>query len=370
MCRCRPLPSVEDMTSPTPPTVLPTASSRRSAWPDVAKGLCILLVVLWHVVTKHYQQVDWHTSVPVSAALGTFGELLLPLRMPLFFTISGMFAVGALSRPWPHLIRTRIGGFAVLYAGWLVVHTAVMWFTPAFGTAHARTAGQVVEELTITPTNPWYLYALAAYFMVARLARRVPTTWLLGAALVLSVVAAAHLLPVPGNRGQVFQNLFFFVAGLRLRHVVAAHARTATPLRLAVLAVAFAAATTSMTALGAQRWPGAWPLVSVVAVAFGVAMAVCIVHLRRTSTVLGSLGRRTLPVYVLHLPLLAVVDRLLDGPLRVLEPHVPLLALTEPLLLTALLVVVSLSVQRVLARMGMGRLFRVPAPSPSRLVVG
>jgi hypothetical protein len=26
---------------------------------DVAKRVCIILVVLWHVVTKHVQHIDW-----------------------------------------------------------------------------------------------------------------------------------------------------------------------------------------------------------------------------------------------------------------------------------------------------------------------
>jgi uncharacterized membrane protein YcfT len=357
--------SVDDMTSASPAAT----PHPRSLWPDVAKGMCILLVVLWHVVTKHYQQVDWDVSVPVSAAWGTLGEQLLPLRMPLFFTISGMFALGALGRSWPQLVRTRIGAFAALYAVWVVIHTAVMWFTPDFDTARARGAGALVVQLTVTPTNLWYLYALAVYFFVARLTRRVPTGWLLGAAFVLSAVAAAHLLPVPSNRGQVYQNLFFFLAGLRLRHVVERHARTTTCTRLAIAAGAYVAASAAMTALGAERWVGLWPVVSILAVGFGVSLAASTARLRRTSALLGALGRRTLPVYVVHLPLLALVDRLLDGPLDMLEPHGLALALVEPLLLTALLVALSLALHRVLVRLGLGRLFTVPRPTPRRVVV-
>lgn len=350
-------------------TPLADTAHPRSRWPDVAKGMCILLVVLWHVVTKHYQQVDWDVPVPTSAAWGTFGEQLLPLRMPLFFTISGMFAVGALGRSWPQLLRTRIGAFAGLYAVWVVIHTAVMWFTPDFDTARARGFGALSEQLTVTPTNLWYLYALAVYFAIARLTRHVPTAWLLCASFVLSAVAAAHLLPVPSNRGQVYQNLFFFLAGLRLRHVVERHARTTTLRRLAIAAVAYAVGSSAMTALGAERWIGAWPVVSILAVGFGISLAVSIVRLRRTSSLLGALGRRTLPVYVIHLPLLAVVDRLVDGPLDVLEPRGLPLALVEPLLLTALLVALSLALHRVLVRLGLGRLFIVPRPAPRRVAV-
>ncbi|AWB92610.1 acyltransferase family protein [Aeromicrobium chenweiae] len=339
----------------------------RETWPDVAKGVCILLVVLWHVVAKHYQQVDWDTSLPVSGAWGTLGEQLLTLRMPLFFTVSGLFAVSAVGRPWRVLARTRVAKFGYLYVVWLLIHTAVLTQAPSFDTARARGVGELVEELTISPTNLWYLLALALYFVVARVTRRVPTAWLLAAAFLLSAVAAAHLVPVPGNRGQVLQNLAFFLAGLRLRPAIEAYARTTTTPRAGLAALAYAVALGLMALLGAQRWFGVWPLVSVLATACGVAAAVLASrHLPRTTRALGGLGTRTLPIYVMHLPLLAVLDRLLDGPLRALEPRVTVLAVVEPALLTAVLVGVCLLLHRVLLRAHLTALFALPSRRGSR----
>ena len=340
-----------------------TSSRSRETWPDVAKGVCILLVVLWHVVTKHYQSVDWDTTVPISGAWGTLGEQLLTLRMPLFFTVSGLFAVGAVSRPWRVVGRTRIARFAYLYALWLGIHTVVLSLNPSFDTARARDVGDVVAELTISPTNLWYLLALALYFVVARSTRRVPTTWLLGAALLLSAVAAAHLVPVPGNRGQVMQNLVFFLAGLRLRPWLEAYARTATPRRAILAALAYATGLVGMALLGAQQWFGVWPVVSVLATSSGIATAVVVSrHLARTTRVLSGLGGRTLPIYVMHLPLLAVLDRLLDGPLRAIEPRTAAWAIVEPPLLTALLVVACLLLHRLLLRARLTALFTLPTP--------
>lgn len=340
-----------------------TASRPRETWPDVAKGVCILLVVLWHVVTKHYQSVEWDTSLPVSGVWGTAGEQLLTLRMPLFFTVSGLFAVSAVGRPWRVLARTRIARFAYLYVLWLLIHTAVLSLNPAFDTARARDLVDLVAELTISPTNLWYLLALAVYFVVARSTRRVPTTWLLGAAFLLSAVAAAHLLPVPGNRGQVLQNLLFFLAGLRLRPALQTYARTTTPVRTALATLAYAAGLGVMALLGAQRWFGVWPVVSVLATSFGVATAVLVSrHLTRTTRLLSGLGGRTLPIYVMHLPLLAVLDRLLDGPWQVIEPRTTALAVVEPALLTAVLVATCLVLHRLLVRARLTALFTLPSP--------
>jgi uncharacterized membrane protein YcfT len=341
-----------------------TPAQHREKWPDVAKGVCIILVVLWHVVTKHYQRVDWDTPLPFSAAWGALGEQLLPLRMPLFFTISGVFATGAVNRPWPTLIRTRIGKFACLYAVWLVIHTAVMWFTPGFDTAHARGPLELVEQLTITPTNLWYLYALALYFLIARLTTGVPTGWLLAGAFVLSAVAAAHLLPVPSNRGQAYQNALFFLAGLRLRPAITTYVAKVSRRNLLCAATAYATGLAAMALLGAQQWLGVWPAVSVLATWLGVTAAVLLSRsLPRPTRVLSRLGVRTLPIYVIHLPLLAVLDRLLRGPLAILEPRTPTLAAIEPVLLTALLIGACLVLHRALRSCGLRRLFE---PFPPR----
>ena len=189
----------------------------RTQWADVAKGICILLVVLWHVVVKHYLQIDWHLRAPIPGAWGALGEQLLPLRMPLFFTISGMFAVGAVGRPWRVLGRSKLAKFGYLYAVWLLIHTAVLALAPDFKTDRAHGPLELLEQLTITPSNLWYLYALALYFAVAKAVRRVPPALVLAVALALSTIAAAGLLATPGNRAGVYQNLVFFLAGLYFR---------------------------------------------------------------------------------------------------------------------------------------------------------
>ena len=342
----------------------------RKTWPDVAKGGCIILVVLWHVITKHYLSVDWNTGLPIPAAWGSLGEQLLPLRMPLFFTISGMFAAGAVQRPWSVVVSPRVARFAYLYALWLLIHTVIMWFTPDFDTAAARTPLKIIEYLTITPTNLWYLYALALYFVIAKVTRQVPMYALLPAAFLLSAVAAAHLLPEPSNRGQVYQNLVFFLAGLYLRSRIEQLADSADGRRLIGFTAAYVVALLAMAAVHAQTWFGVWPLVSVVAIGFGVTAAAWVPRWPRIAAPLATLGRSTLPIYVMHLPLLAILDRLLRGPLGKVEPKVPLLVAVEPILLVAFLVMLCLWLHNGLRKVGAVWLFELPrrAPKPAGLM--
>ncbi|MBO1753130.1 acyltransferase family protein [Actinotalea sp. BY-33] len=337
-----------------------TGARGRELWPDVAKGLCIVLVVLWHVVTKHYRDVGWEAGL-VPAAWSFSTAQLAPMRMPLFFAVSGLFAASAVSAPWRDLLRRRVWRFAGLYALWLLIHTALFSLTPGVDTARARSLTELVEHLLLSPTNLWYLYALALYFLLAKVTARVPTVWLLPLAFLVSAAASADLLPDGGNRWQVTQNLVFFLGALRLRVPVRRFADRATVPRTALALVLYAGASAAMGLLGARQVYGVWPAVSVTAVLFGVLLAVVVARrMPRGARGLAWLGTRTLPVYVLHLPLLALLDRgagALGGGIPTNGPLGTVLAVVEPLLLTALLVWLCLLVHGRLLAVGLGGLF-------------
>ncbi|MEU5903352.1 acyltransferase family protein [Micromonospora sp. NPDC047467] len=339
------------------------AGSGRAQWADAAKGVCIILVVLWHVIVKDYLQIDWHLGVPVPGLWGALGEQFLPLRMPLFFTISGVFAANAVGRPWRTVARTRIAGFLYLYALWLLIHTAALAAAPDLPTDRATSALELLEQLTITPSNLWYLYALALYFTLAKVLRRAPRVLVLVPAAVLSAVAAAGLLDTPGNRAGLYQNLVFFLAGLHLRPQIERWAATATRRRLALTSGAYAVALAAMAAAGAQRWFGVWPVVSVVAVAFGITAAARLCRWRALSDRLATLGRITLPIYVVHMPVLALLHHVLLGPVSGLDPAGQgLVVLGYPILLTGLIIGLSLAVHRGLLAVRAGWLFALPGP--------
>ncbi|GAA5201563.1 hypothetical protein GCM10023322_81810 [Rugosimonospora acidiphila] len=345
-----------------PESAGPAAVARqRVQWADVAKGACIIFVVLWHVTVKHYLLIQWHLVLPVPGGWGKLSEQLLPLRMPLFFTISGVFATNAVARPWRVLVRSRIAKFFYIYAVWLFIHTAVLAAVPDFPTDRATSPLVLVEQLTITPSNLWYLFALAVYFAFAKAVRPVPRWLVLGAAVALSVIAAAELIPTPGDRGSVLQNLVWFLAGLYFRPLVERFAAGATNRRLAVTTAVYVVALGAMAAAGAEFWPGVWFLVSLAAVAFGVAAAARVGHWHAVADPLARLGRRTLPVYVIHMPALALLHLLLTGPLSRLGPlaQAPV-ALFYPIVLTALVIAASLAIHRGLMAAHATWLFALP----------
>lgn len=327
--------------------------SARVGWPDVAKGVCIILVVLWHVVTKH--AIDVPGAGSVTDAWATLNAQLLPLRMPLFFVISGMFAGRAVQSADGASWRRRAGRLLAVYALWVLIQTAVLALAPDFDTARATDGWELLAQLTISPTNLWYLLALAAYLGIARLTRDLPTAFVLPVAFAVATFAAAGLIPDLGNLWQVVQNLFFFLAGLRLRDVVERFAASAGILRALALAAGFAGATAVVGVLGMRQWPGVWPLLAVVAVACGV--AVCALVDRHVSVLARPLrwvGQRTLPIYVLHMIPLALIDAALRASGWRTGPLVEAMA---PIVLTAVVIVLCLTLHAGLVRVRLGVLF-------------
>ena len=76
------------------------ATDGRLLWVDVAKGACILLVVLHHAVVKDLAIQAPLPLQPVAEAWAWVTMALKPVRMPLFFVLSGLVASSAVRRPW------------------------------------------------------------------------------------------------------------------------------------------------------------------------------------------------------------------------------------------------------------------------------
>lgn len=325
----------------------------RVGWTDVAKGVCIILVVLWHVVTKHAIEVDG--SGAITDAWATLNAQLLPLRMPLFFLISGMFAGSAVTSPTSTSWRRRAGRLAAVYVIWVVIQTFVLALTPGFDTARAENGWQLLAQLTISPTNLWYLLALAVYLLIARVVRHVPTAVVLPVAFVVAAVGAAGLIPDLGNLWQLVQNLFFFLAGLRLRSVIERFAAASGAFRTLMLGGAYVAGVGVVGVLGMRQWPGIWPLLAIVAVAFGIAgCALFDRHVGVIARPLRWVGQRTLPIYVIHMIPLALIDGALRGTGWIATPAVEVV---WPIVFTAVIIAICLAVHAGLVRLGLGVLF-------------
>jgi len=330
-------------------------STTRLQWPDVAKGVCILLVVLHHVTGKQYGMV-------VPGGLGVAEDAWLwitaalkPIRMPLFFAVSGFFAASSIDRPWSAVGKRIINPY-YLYVVWVLVFA---WIYSVERTLPAnRTEGPLdfLTELVWAATSMWFLFALAVYFALAKALRRVPAPLVLAVAAVVAL--STSWLPLyENNRVAVLAHFGYFAFGAYYPHLF----RRLAGLRLPVLAplALYVALTVALDAAGARHSVTILVL-SLIGVPLGVTVAVRLSGTACTRP-LAWLGQRTLQVYVMHLAVLAVVAHVPFNTDIGWGPTTALLTAVYPLLMTGLITVSCLGLHHVLVRAGLGHLFGAPS---------
>ncbi len=336
---------------------VPERSRARLLWPDLAKGLCILLVVLHHTVTKHYlglvpAQIQWIADGWVGLS-----HLLKPLRMPLFFVIAGLFASSALVRPWREVARRMISPY-YLYVVWLVVLAVIFAVERTLPMNRTQDLVELAVDLVLASTAMWFLYALAVYFLLAKLLLPLPVAWVLVPAAVLT--ASASALPFGEvNRVSVFVHFTYFVLGSRCPDLVWTLARTPRRRLLPALALGYVALATLLTVVGASSGIRLL-LLSAIGVPAGLVAAVILSGWDDVARPLSWLGRRTLPIYVLHVPLLGLLHHLPVSFTSATGWTAAVLALAYPLLATVGIAVGCLLVNRALVWAGLGSLFELP----------
>lgn len=318
------------------PTGAPSRSAggKRVAWADTAKGFSILAVCMMHVVTM----VPGGMETP----WGIAKVVLDPLRMPLFFLVSGLFAHRVIERTlsdlwfrrlWfllvPYLVFTPVTAANRLYIdGKLFVTDPPQITAPSLipglparldlGAIFAHMDyGAVLKAIVLGDPGLWFLYALMLYNVAAWSVRKLPT-WL---ALALSFVPAylgsvAGLMSHQGIR-QVLTYLPIFFVGLFLREYIfrlANHAlRLPIALGAAVLFVVSELANYGLDHTVFADWNDTIAAVTVAtglirifaAIPFGIVFATWLSHAPIVAPLLEAIGRHTLPVYVSHQTALA-----------------------------------------------------------------
>ncbi|TGD94283.1 acyltransferase family protein [Methylobacterium nonmethylotrophicum] len=168
-------PDTEPVTS-----VRPCAATdpQRLAWVDVAKGICIILVVMMHA------------TLGVGEAMGAEGFMhhvvafAKPFRIPDFFLLSGLFVGRVVDRDWRLFADRRIVHFAYFYLLWLVIQSAVKYGQVTDGAGPAAFLAHLAHGLIEPYSTLWFIYLLAVFSVAVKLLRRVPGPLLLiGAAL-------------------------------------------------------------------------------------------------------------------------------------------------------------------------------------------
>ncbi len=266
-------------------------SEPRLAWVDVAKGVCILLVVLMHATLGVEKAIGEET------ALNAVVQWARPFRMPDFFLISGLFLAARIERPWRSYLDTKVLHFAYFYVLWLTIQFATKAPSMVAENGVSATLADYLTSFVVPFGTLWFIYLLAVYFVAAKLLAPLPK-WI-----VLVGAAAMHVFaPHTGIfiLDEFTSRFVFFFSGYALAPAIFAfadRARTMPALLLAAAlatwAVVNAAAVYSGVAL--MSVPGL--VFSYIGIGAVIAFSVLVTH-RRAGRVLRYCGRNSIAVYL------------------------------------------------------------------------
>jgi len=361
--------------TPRPPTAPSqdgasvASAAGRLEWVDAVRGYSVVAVVLAHVVLWDLLGPGASTAGAGESVWGRVYSVLGSARMPVLLAVSGLVVARRVRLGWrPGGLTLRVARNYHLYVVWLVVY-AVFYAVVREPRLPHRVDGvaDVLRQLVVPDTTLWYVFALAVYIAVLGLLHRVPA-WLVLTGLV-ALCLATHVLTTSDQLWSKVPELFvFFAIGVY----------GAGPLRrlgeraswgLAVLAGVVAVLVTA-SGRWAEGVASAEAVVFVLrCVAFLVLAVVVVVlavrwgPLRRLGLVLG---RRTLPIYVLHPLWIALLLAYAGGAREVTATTVG--SLLYPPVVTALVVLASLAVHALAARAhALVPLFAMPAAWEARL---
>jgi uncharacterized membrane protein YcfT len=284
-----------------------SGAANRLLWADCAKGLSIIGVCYMHVVT----------GVPggTSTAWNWFNEFMDPIRMPLFFVISGLFAHRVIERTLGDLWYRRLWFLLVPYLVFTPVQAAIR-----LNMADDLSWASLARAILLGDPGIWFLYVLMIFNILACVLRRVPPVGAVALSFLPALVVAAVGWTSYPEITHITQYAPAFFLGLHFRHLffrIAAHAGN-----LAVIAA-------SVVVFAGWEWvyslaadyvrPDGWStgeasvmsllaLVRIItAVPVGILVATWISRTPGLSTVIAAIGRNTLPIYVSHHAALHIV---------------------------------------------------------------
>jgi uncharacterized membrane protein YcfT len=283
-------------------------SSSRNAWVDAAKGLCIILVVLFH------STLGVEKDLGVTTWMNTVIEWAKPFRMPDFFMISGLFLSARIARPWAQYLDAKVWHFAYFYLLWFHIHFGLR-LKALIGDVGLHGAIKQYLEAYIDPFGSlWFIYLLAVFCIVAKLVVRVPK-WV-----VTAVALAAHVL-VPHTGvflvDEFLARFVFFFIGYAYAALILEYASQLNRLPVQLL-VALLAVWAVFNTLGLVTGLANVPVIELVFAGLGIAaviMVSVVITRGEQGTMLGDAliycGRNSIVIYLAFTIFMAITRTIL-----------------------------------------------------------
>ncbi|GAB96457.1 fucose 4-O-acetylase-like acetyltransferase [Kineosphaera limosa] len=358
-----------DAASPPPATA--STPPPRMDWIDMSRAVAVVAVVLFHASIGHYYLME-HSAEGVVAWWDRVNQIVTTVRMPLLFAISGMLAAGKIRRGFRggRAIEAAVTNY-YLYVVWLLVFGAMLLLAGDRPVPFRVDSFSVYLQEFYQPNSPlWYVFALAIYLVAFTALRRVHPGVVLGGLLALHLVSTQlYTLESPLWTRALSYSIYFGlgVYGKQFLTQVAARPILAS---LALASGYLVYQQIGMTKLMSLEPPSVVDafLTMALYVLAGIGMVGITGMLSRARpwAVVGRfIGKHTLGIYVLHIPVIVVINLGQFGPfgtLRDLVATSPLVDVLYPLIITAIIVPICIACQMLAPKVGLGALFAMPAP--------
>lgn len=326
----------------------------RIEWLDIAKGGSIVCVAVFHATLY----LKANGLEPKFAA--AVNDLLTPIRMPMFFTISGILGAGVLKRDWRSLFAKQIWTFVYLFALWSLIRW--LYFRHIQDNVIVKTEGDTLRELAtmwITPASGlWFIWALAIFFLIGRLFAGAQSL-AIGISLALATMTFAGVIQ-PGNfvHRNVLVYLPFFLCGLYYGKPIISNVSKRPVVIGITAAIAFLILKLSLLPLlgGGLDYGAAAILLSVSGLLLGCTVAIALAQLWPKHNPIAYIGRNTLPIYVTHVLLISAFSALIARSL----PHNAGVAHAGVLFLIAISLTIPLALRAGANRMRAWWIYQAP----------
>ena len=279
--------------------------SGRIEWIDAARGVAVVLVVVGH----YFMFVASPSmSEPVSRVWSPILDQLATIRMPLLFVLSGMLVSARITAGWrdPKTAqRFRVTSY--IYLIWVAAYALVWRLLPEGLPYRFADIGDTISQVWHPDTPLWFIFALSVYTALFASLSSIPKWLVLTAALAFGMWSAT----LPGDRGQIFwlhilTYSMFFAAGVYARTLFVWFANVRKwPTALGLLALGLTlvpSATSLQVSLGVLSIAHSVAGFLYVCAAIWSISVMC--RSKRFARVSSWFGTRTLPLYVLHMPVI------------------------------------------------------------------
>lgn len=353
---------------------LSDTSRSRIGWVDAARALCVLAVVVMHTTISLLLVSD---PDPLDMTWRRIVDAMTPLRMPALALLSGMLLARRIRAGWgDRSVRASIALSYWLYAVWLLVFLLVarlvgwaMWLGP-FGQGTTLGAFQAyIDQLVLPRSVLWYVLALAIWTAVLTAIHRVPPAAVLIVLGAISIVT--FYLPADGSDQyrNVLRYFVFFAVGVYCSTEIRDRI-TRQPWVSGAVAAGVFAVVTFIAAFGIDGNVGNVLTVprDIAGALLVMVAAVALRFVPFLGRTFSWIGRRTLPIYVMHIPLLELLTMSPGWWIGALDNQV--VRAIAPVVITLAITVVTVAIHEAAIRTPARVIFVLPDAWRHRILEG